>query len=59
MSEKLKILACPANEGGCAYYRIIAPYNKIAELYPNEVEVRMDFNPLGMDEKTEIGRAHV
>lgn len=52
MSEKLKILACPANEGGCAYYRIIAPYNKIAELYPNEVEVRMDFNPLGMDEKT-------
>lgn len=49
MSEKLKILACPANEGGCAYYRIIAPYNKLAELYPNEVEVRMDFNPLGMD----------
>jgi glycosyltransferase involved in cell wall biosynthesis len=52
MSEKLKILACPANEGGCAYYRIIAPYNKLAELYPDKVEVRMDFNPLGMDAKT-------
>lgn len=49
---KLKILAAPANEGGCAYYRVIAPYNKLAELYPDDVELRMNKNPLGVDEKT-------
>lgn len=52
MSDKLKILCVPANEGGCAYYRIIAPYKKLEELYPNDVEIRWDKNPLGIDEKT-------
>jgi len=47
--DKLKILACPANEGGCAYYRVILPCNKLQELHSDEVEVRMDFNPLGWD----------
>jgi len=51
MSEKLKILACPANEGGCAYYRVIAPYKKLEELYGDEVEVRWNKNPLGVEEK--------
>jgi glycosyltransferase involved in cell wall biosynthesis len=50
MSDKLKILCVPANEGGCAYYRIIAPYQKLQELYPNDVEIRFDKNPLGVDE---------
>ena len=48
---KLKILACPANEGGCAYYRIILPCSKMVELYPDRVEVRVDMNPLGWDRK--------
>ena len=47
MAEKLKILACPSNHGGCAYYRILLPMNKLQELYPDEVEVRFDDNPLG------------
>lgn len=47
--DKLKILACPANEGGCAYYRIILPFQKLQELHSDEVEVRMDMNPLGWD----------
>ena len=47
--DKLKILACPANEGGCAYYRVILPCNKLQELHSDEVEVRMDLNPLGWD----------
>ena len=50
MSNKLKILAVPANEGGCAYYRIIAPLQKLEELYPDRVEVRWNKNPLGIDE---------
>ena len=50
--EKLKILCVPANEGGCSYYRIIAPMRKLEELYGDKVEVRWDKNPLGIDEKT-------
>jgi glycosyltransferase involved in cell wall biosynthesis len=53
--RKLKILACPANEGGCAYYRIILPAKKLQELHSDEVDVRIDMNPLGWD-KEEIQR---
>ena len=52
MSKKLKILVVPANEGGCAYYRAIMPFQKLQKLCPDKVEVRMDKNPLGIDEKT-------
>lgn len=52
MTKKIKILAVPANEGGCAYYRIIAPIKKLEELYPDRVEVRWNKNPLGIDEGT-------
>jgi len=51
MSDKLKILCVPANEGGCSYYRIIAPYRKLEELYPDQVEIRWDKNPLGINEE--------
>jgi hypothetical protein len=50
MKEKLKILAAPANEGGCAYYRIICPVKKLEQLYGDRVEVRWNKNPLGIDE---------
>lgn len=52
---KLKLLACPSNEGGCAYYRIILPCRKMAELHPDKIEVRIDMNPLGWD-KDEIDK---
>ena len=51
MTDKLKILCVPANEGGCAYYRIIAPMQKLQELYGDRVEVRFNKNPLGIDEE--------
>jgi len=53
MTKKLKILAAPANEGGCSYYRVIAPLRKLAEQYPDKIEVRFDFNPLGIVEEGE------
>ena len=52
MGDKLKILCVPANEGGCSFYRIIDPYKKLQQLYPDEVDIRFNKNPLGMDEKT-------
>jgi len=48
--KKLKILVVPANEGGCAYYRAIMPFEKLQEICHDRVEVRMDKNPLGVDE---------
>ena len=47
-NRKLRILACPANQGGCAYYRIIMPMQKLAEKYGDKVEIRMVDNPLGI-----------
>lgn len=50
--RKLRILVVKANDGGCAYYRAILPYAKLQELYPDDVEVRFDQNPLGLDVST-------
>jgi len=47
--RKLRILVVKANDGGCAYYRAIMPLEKLQEHYPDEVEVRFDMNPLGLD----------
>lgn len=70
MPRKLRILACPANQGGCAYYRVIAPMTKLQELFSDKVEVRLNYNPLnwearnkgcpeGKDEKEHIKWADV
>ena len=48
--KKLRILVVPANDGGCAYYRAIMPFEKLQELCHDRVEVRMDKNPLGLKE---------
>ena len=42
-------MVCPANDGGCAYYRAWAPFAKLAEQFPELIEVRYEKNPLGMD----------
>ena len=51
MKKKLKILCAPANEGGCSYYRLIAPMKKINEEYEDQVEFRYNLNPLGVDDR--------
>jgi len=53
--EKLKILCCPANDGGCSYYRAWNPMQKLEELYPDQVEIRYDKNPLKLDEDSPEG----
>jgi len=52
LGRKLRILCVPANEGGCAYYRIIDPYKKLLQLYPDVVDVRFNMNPLGIEDNT-------
>jgi hypothetical protein len=50
--EKLKILAIPPNQGGCAFYRVINPMQKLQELYWDKVEIRINDNPLELDVTT-------
>ena len=50
--DKLRILVFKANDGGCAYYRAIMPFQKLQQLYPEDVEVIIDDNPLGIDTST-------
>lgn len=52
MIEKLRILVAFPNTGGCAYYRSLMPFHKLYELYPDEVDIRFDENPLKLDIKT-------
>ena len=52
MTDKIKILCVPANEGGCSYHRIIAPMRKLEEKHGDKVELRWNKNPLGRDEET-------
>ena len=47
--QKLKILAVPPNHGGCAFYRVINPMQKLAAMYPDLVEIRFNENPLELD----------
>ena len=56
--KKLKILACPSNHGGCAYYRILLPLQKLEEHYGDEVEIRWDDNPLGWKAATKEEAGH-
>jgi glycosyltransferase involved in cell wall biosynthesis len=49
--DKLKILVSPANDGGCSFYRAWDPYQKLAQLYPDQVEIRFDKNPLNLNEE--------
>lgn len=42
----------------CAYYRNILPYRKLAELYPNVIEVRFDENILGINQKADSTSKH-
>lgn len=51
LGRKLRITVALPNKGGCAYYRAIAPYEKLAQLYPNVVEVRFTENLLGVNEE--------
>lgn len=48
VANKLRILVCPPNSGGCAFYRCTNPMEKLQELFPEEVEIRYNLNPLGI-----------
>ena len=50
--NKLKILGVFANEGGCAYYRLIMPLQKLAQLYPDKIELKFSQNPIGLNTET-------
>lgn len=52
VKRKLRILGIFANHGGCSYYRCLNPLKKLEEVCPDEVEVRLDDNPLELNKET-------
>lgn len=42
---KKKILVVPSDTSGCGFYRSVRPHTKLAELYPDEFEVTIEYNP--------------
>ena len=51
LNRPLRITVALPNRGGCAYYRAIAPYERLVKLYPKCVEVRFTENLLGVNEE--------
>lgn len=55
----LKILAVPSDPSASAYYRVICPAQKLAEIYPNAVDVRLNPDPLGRGGEEDLTWADV
>lgn len=45
MDKKIKVLCVPSDEGGCGLHRSLAPHLKLDELYSDEFDVTIDYNP--------------
>lgn len=45
MNKKIKILVVPSDKTGVGYFRSSAPHIKLEELYPNEFQVDIDYQP--------------
>lgn len=49
LGRKLRILLFPPNQGGCAFYRVINPGNKIKDMFSNVIDFRYNENPLNLN----------
>ena len=45
MDKKIKVLCVPSDEGGCGLHRSLAPHLKLDELYSDEFDVIIEYNP--------------
>jgi glycosyltransferase involved in cell wall biosynthesis len=49
MDKKINVLCVPSDEGGCGLHRSLAPHLKLDELYSDEFDVTIDYNPNWFD----------
>lgn len=45
MEKKIKVLCVPSDGGGCGLHRSLVPHLKLDELYNNEFDVTIEYNP--------------
>lgn len=45
MERKIKVLCVPSDHGGCGLHRSLVPHQKLAELFNNEFDVTIEYNP--------------
>lgn len=45
MDRKIKVLCVPSDAGGCGLHRSLVPHLKLDELYNNEFDVTIEYNP--------------
>lgn len=45
MADKKKILVIPSDKSGCGFYRSVRPHTKLDELYGDEFDVTIEYNP--------------
>lgn len=52
MDKKIKVLCVPSDNGGCGLHRSLVPHQKLSELYPDDFEVTINYNPNWRDLNT-------
>ena len=45
MDRKIKVLCVPSDNGGCGLHRSLMPHLKLNELYGNEFDIKINYNP--------------
>ena len=45
MDKKIRVLCVPSDKGGCGLHRSLIPHQKLAELYSDEFDVDINYNP--------------
>ena len=45
MDKRIKVLCVPSDEGGCGLHRSLVPHIKLDELYSDEFDVTIEYNP--------------
>lgn len=45
MDRKIRVLCIPSDTGGCGLHRSLVPHKKLGELYSDDFDVVIDYNP--------------
>lgn len=45
MEKKIKVLVVPSDKAGCGHYRSVSPHTKLQELYGDDFDVEINYEP--------------
>ena len=62
MDRKIRVLCVPSDKGGCGLHRSLIPHQKLSELFPDDFDITIEYNPnwrdLDMVNKYDIIHVH-